>query len=1019
LLDWIRPFPKSEALGASLEDTQSRSLEAPLGPPLVLPKGYGPEQIRSLRGSQSRAAFAKRLGVTALTVYRWELPPEAAESRRPRGAILKRLHGYASGVGAVLPPTAAGAPPRHEAERRRRDASEIQRAEYQLLLPILDRIPNGELQRAELDLLQLLAAGELRSGGARALATQALARLCVLARGDGRAAFSMLVPLLSELEAGAFPAEVEFAVHVSAALVFSSPDGRLFDAGKTIVHVTRAERLLDAHGSAEDRLLLWVARFAVAFILNDRQLFERVVTSGQEVLQGHSAPVPRAVALLVGAIEAGLTGRPALATRRFEEVIELCQGRDLSMFRGRALAHMADVLLDEAADPHQVLALAERARRVAHEHRHSVSVQTLLATWAEGEALLRTARFSEAERRLLQALSESDEVGWTPLPIAFSLARLYLLTGDAPALRKLGERLGDYDRPLQRAITLAEGSCMRELAAALEGADPRPLCDALDRAEQLAERGVSWEFVGRAALVVHLSARSGLGSLDSFARALRRAERLLDVAPSAFIHAHLRHWKGVLLCRQGRAQEGRKAIEAAQATFELAGLVPEAALARATLAGLAADLAEPAAAAELERCRAELHALGIRSDGAPRVEALSGPRAAPEAVSGEVDASALLVPIQRLSVRGMTPALIQRELLAVLEELLPGVQLRLDELDGDGAVRPHAEGAFELPQGEALLQRESIELGDGSGRRLRLSACGRLPPHAHDLLTSLASVAGLALEVATLRGFAEQHGRERDAEQAGAELPGFIAASPAMRALKLDLVRLSRSRSTVIVTGESGTGKEIVARALHDLSARASQPFVAFNCASVPRDLFEGQLFGYRRGAYTGANADHPGVIRSALGGTLFLDEVGELPLDVQPKLLRFLENGEVFPLGERRSVQVDVRVVAATHRDLEALVRAGRFREDLFYRLQVVPVRIPALRDRRDDIIALARHFLRLFSAPDRASPVLSPQAITKLLAHDWPGNVRELRNVLERSLAFSPVPNVLDGELITFARS
>jgi transcriptional regulator with PAS, ATPase and Fis domain len=203
-----------------------------------------------------------------------------------------------------------------------------------------------------------------------------------------------------------------------------------------------------------------------------------------------------------------------------------------------------------------------------------------------------------------------------------------------------------------------------------------------------------------------------------------------------------------------------------------------------------------------------------------------------------------------------------------------------------------------------------------------------------------------------------------------------------------------------------------VARAIHDLSARASLPFIAFNCAATPRELFEGQLFGYKRGAYTGANADHPGVIRSAGGGTLFLDEVGELPLDVQPKLLRFLENGEIFPLGERRAVQVDVRVVAATHRDLELLVREGRFREDLFYRLQVVPVRIPPLAERREDIVALARHFLRALTPVGQEPPVLSPGAISSLLAHRWPGNVRELRNVIERSLAYAPVPRVLDAD-------
>jgi transcriptional regulator with PAS, ATPase and Fis domain len=238
-----------------------------------------------------------------------------------------------------------------------------------------------------------------------------------------------------------------------------------------------------------------------------------------------------------------------------------------------------------------------------------------------------------------------------------------------------------------------------------------------------------------------------------------------------------------------------------------------------------------------------------------------------------------------------------------------------------------------------------------------------------------------------------------------------------MRKLKTELAGLSGSRATVIVTGESGSGKEVVARALHRLSARAERPYVAFNCAAVPRELFEGQLFGYRRGAYTGAATDHPGVLRAAHGGTLFLDEIGELPLEVQPKLLRFLENGEIFPLGETRPAQVDVRVIAATHRDLGQLVREGRFREDLYYRLQVVPVRVPPLRERREDIIALARHFVNHLSPEGKEPPQLGPDALAALVAHTWPGNVRELRNVIERSLAFGSLPAVLGADRLRIA--
>jgi DNA-binding NtrC family response regulator len=230
-----------------------------------------------------------------------------------------------------------------------------------------------------------------------------------------------------------------------------------------------------------------------------------------------------------------------------------------------------------------------------------------------------------------------------------------------------------------------------------------------------------------------------------------------------------------------------------------------------------------------------------------------------------------------------------------------------------------------------------------------------------------------------------------------------------MRRLRDDIAQLGGSDATVVVTGESGSGKEVVARAVHALSRRARAPFLAFNCAAVPRELFEGQLFGYRRGAFTGATSDNPGVFRAADGGTLFLDEIAELPLDVQPKLLRALENGEILPLGERRPVRVDVRVISATHRDLSRAVADGRFREDLYWRLHVVPLRVPPLRERPEDVVSLARHFLRALVPPGQPVPGLGPDAVAAMLAYNWPGNVRELRNALERAVAFTPVPAVL----------
>ena len=228
-------------------------------------------------------------------------------------------------------------------------------------------------------------------------------------------------------------------------------------------------------------------------------------------------------------------------------------------------------------------------------------------------------------------------------------------------------------------------------------------------------------------------------------------------------------------------------------------------------------------------------------------------------------------------------------------------------------------------------------------------------------------------------------------------------SSAAMRQL-LELIRRVAARdTTLLILGESGTGKECVARALHAASPRRAGPFVAINCAAIPPTLLESELFGHEKGAFTGADRAREGRIQAADGGTLLLDEVGDMPLELQAKLLRVLQERLVEPVGSTRAVRVDVRVLAATHRDLEALIRDGEFREDLFWRLNVVPLSIPPLRDRLDDIPLLVRHFLRRFGEPEVD---VDPAAIEMLKSHPWPGNVRELGNAVERALALRADP-------------
>jgi two-component system response regulator AtoC len=216
--------------------------------------------------------------------------------------------------------------------------------------------------------------------------------------------------------------------------------------------------------------------------------------------------------------------------------------------------------------------------------------------------------------------------------------------------------------------------------------------------------------------------------------------------------------------------------------------------------------------------------------------------------------------------------------------------------------------------------------------------------------------------------------------------------------------KVAPTRSAVLVTGETGTGKELVARAIHARSPRAEKLFVPMNCAAIPGELLESELFGHVRGAFTGAQADREGKFGAADGGTLFLDEIGDMDPRLQAKLLRALQEGVIEPIGSNRRVTVDVRVVSSTHRDLEAAIRDGHFREDLFYRLNVVRIHLPPLRERRQDVAALATAALAEFGRElGKGSLALSPAAITALEAYDWPGNVRELRNLMERAAVLS----------------
>jgi hydrogenase-4 transcriptional activator len=348
------------------------------------------------------------------------------------------------------------------------------------------------------------------------------------------------------------------------------------------------------------------------------------------------------------------------------------------------------------------------------------------------------------------------------------------------------------------------------------------------------------------------------------------------------------------------------------------------------------------------------------------------------------------------------PPLLGAEALTLLRQGRACANALLLEEDHTGARRvvdASQEGA--LPPRAVSPYGTQIPLGTLGVRRyeLRVESCPG--PAARSTLQAVERLVHTSVTLARMR----QQERERAAlwpEQSPEEQLGLIHASKAMSDLVGVARRIAPSDVTVLITGETGSGKEVFARAIHQASARRNGPFMPFNCTTVPRDLLDSQLFGYRRGSFTGAAHEFPGLVRAAEGGTLFLDEIGEMPVELQPKLLRFLESGEILPLGETRAIHVNVRIVAATNADLDQLVSEGRFREDLYYRLNVVRLRVPPLRERREEVPLLVRALVERFAREHQREPIrFSDEALEFLTLYHWPGNARQLANELRRLMA------------------
>jgi hydrogenase-4 transcriptional activator len=720
-----------------------------------------------------------------------------------------------------------------------------------------------------------------------------------------------------------------------------------------------------------------------------------------------------------------------------EAMASLAQAERLALLveAGDVLAtvcgNQANVALMQHRHDH-ALALAERS--VELQERGGTPHGLGIALASLGQICVRLGSLNRAEEALNRALDVRSPLQFmreTTGAVFDTLAQIRIIRGDhdgaSRCLEKAREAYGDYGSQASRWYQWS--LLVLEARLALRRGQPGP---GVALASDVAK---STDAPPGYVLQAELIAVEALLASNLTEEAQRRLDavsgRISPTTMSGTWGEFLR-LRGRLNRVTGRSTEAYHDFGQSVSMFELLGERHQAGLSYLELGRLAASAgARSRASRYLSDAVAIFEALGAAPDLAEARQALS---AMPSATTGEyvgvqIDGEDALV--RRIVEAAVMPALLAREgTTAVLEACDAQSAVMFVQL-ATGRARVSAFAGCDIERAR-LLAVSALQALDGSdGSELAIEPLGRdLEGLRFGVVSSTRPLSGSARQrfrtlCAVLRqGFDLCSARERPVESAGGALerplepllPGFVCASAAMQRVADQIQRMQGNDLTVLITGESGTGKDLVARAIHAGSLRRGSMFLPYNCTSATRELADSQLFGHRRGSFTGAIADQPGVLRTAVGGTLFLDEVGDLPLDVQPKLLRFLEQGEVLPVGDTRPQRVDVRVVAATNADLEQRVSDGKFREDLFYRLSVIRIHVPPLRDRREEIPHLATFFLR--EASERLGKPgvrLSADTLDLFDAFGWPGNVRQLRNEVQRAVAMAVPGGLITPDLLS----
>ncbi|HKY21041.1 MAG TPA: sigma 54-interacting transcriptional regulator [Vicinamibacterales bacterium] len=665
----------------------------------------------------------------------------------------------------------------------------------------------------------------------------------------------------------------------------------------------------------------------------------------------------------------------------------------------------------------QALALSERSAAQQEQIGPGRGLAISLATL--GQILVRLGQLERAEKVLHRALQVRTPVQFHEITGAVfdTLAQIALMRGGYESagdyLRQAGEAYGGYGaltsqwyewsiRVLEAKLAARRGATEEALRLANEiaASTTAPPAEAIQA-----------DLIACEALLA--AGRSGEADARLSSVAARIDKGAMRGAWGEFLRL-----RGALHASAGRLSEAYHDIAQSASVFELVGEGYQGALSHLALGQLASRVgARSQAEHQFKRAAALFESLGAARD---LVETQSAAAKVPTTESGDtvvvsIDADDAIV--RRLVDAAAFPELLGHETAAAVRDTLDADcavvfvapadgELRLVAWTGGDPERAKTIAARAMHRAEGTDWVVSEQLGlDIDGPRY----VAILSPHApadalHRRLRMIAAIAAQGFELCAARQRPAAPAEAVHEQPLEPLLPGFLCASPAMMRVVEQIQRLQGNELTVLITGESGTGKELVARAIHVGSLRSSAVFLPFNCTTTTREMADSQLFGHRRGSFTGAVNDQLGLVRTAAGGTLFLDEIGDLPLDVQPKLLRFLEQAEIMPVGEPRPQRVDVRVIAATNADLEQRVAEGKFREDLYYRLTVIRILIPPLRDRREEIPHLTSLFLREASERlGKPDVFFTPETLELLAQYWWPGNVRQLRNEIQGMVALS----------------